>query len=153
MFDSAERMAKDVITLLEVLREMGEGRYACVFDRRRGVMLETPEPDPALRAHLEERREELFALPQHMADETEIGDDFFSGFHQDDFFVAILNGRAAVVVACEAAEMIQVQGEKALSALTDRLLRLEPSWRLDPAGRGLFAGRPRLDIVIAGRSE
>jgi hypothetical protein len=151
MFDSAERMAQDAVKMLEVLSEMGEGRYACVVDRKHGVVLETG-PDPALKAHLQEKREAIFALPDVMGQaDAEPDDQLFEGF-QDDFFVAVLNGRAAIVVACEAAEMIQVEGQKALEALTDRLLRMDATWRLDPKGRGLLAGRPRLDIVIAGAS-
>jgi hypothetical protein len=152
MFDSAERMAKDAVKMLEVLLEIGDGRYACVVDRKHGVVLETTEPDPALKHHFDEKREAIFALPDVMANgDAEADDQLFEGF-ADDFLVAVLNGRAAIVVACQAAEAIQVE-RKALEALTDRLLRLDSTWRLDPAGRGLFAGRPRLDIVIAGSSE
>lgn len=154
MFESTDKLARDAVDLLEVLCRIGGGRWACVVDRKRGVLLETPEPDFPLRAHLDEKREALFAIPAGMLDDDNaLGDDVFEGWHQDDFFLAILNGRAAVVVACDDAEAIQHSGSRPLHALVDRLLRMEPTWRLDASGRGLFMGRPRLDIVIAGRSE
>lgn len=151
MFESSQRLTEDIVKLLEVLREMGDGRYACLLDRKRGILVETPEKDSALRSHLEERREAVFALPAQMAGESAPEEDVFEGWHQDDFFLAFLNARAVVVLACDDAEAVREQSEKALAILLDRMLRLEPTWRLAPDGRGLFMGRPRLDVVVAGR--
>jgi hypothetical protein len=151
MFESSGKLTEDIIQLLEVLREMGRGRYACLVDRKRGILLETPEKDWALRSHLDENREALFALPAQMAGEAEIERDVFEGWHQDDFFLAFLNMRAVLVVVCDDAHALREQGDEPLRILVDRMLRLEPAWRISPEGRGLFMGRPQLDIVVAGR--
>jgi hypothetical protein len=153
MFTSSARLTQDIVQLLEVLRQIGHGRYACLIDRRRGILVETPEKDWALRTHLEERREALFALPAQMAADAPIEGDVFEGWHQDDFFLAFLNAKAVVVVACEDGQAVRDESEKPLAILADRMLQLEPSWRIGPDGRGLFMGRPRLDIVVAGRAD
>lgn len=152
MFESGERLTVDIVKLLEALREMGGGRYACLIDRRRGILVETPEKDPALRSHLDEQREALFALPQQMAGDADIDRDVFEGWQQDDFVCAFLNERAVVVVACDDGQAVREHGEEALGLLADRMLRLEPSWRLSPEGKGLLMGRPRLDVIVAGRA-
>jgi uncharacterized protein YxjI len=57
-----------------------------------------------------------------------------------------------LIVACRDAKRIEDGSGKLLSVLVDRLLRLNPAWRIDEKGRGIFAGRPRLDTVAIGRS-
>ena len=152
MFESGEKLTEDIVKLLEALREMGRGRYACLVDRKRGILVETPEKDPALRSHLDEAREALFALPKQMAGGSDIEQDVFEGWQHVDFVCAVLNERAVVVVACDDGQAVREQGEEALGLLADRMLRLEPSWRLGPDGKGLFLGRARLDVIVAGRS-
>ena len=63
---------------------------------------------------------------------------------------ALMVGACAPRVDPEA-ERAQVLVERPLHALADRLFRLEPSWRIDEKGRGLFLSRPRLDLVVVGR--
>ena len=59
-----------------------------------------------LKQFLEERRDALFALPAAMAGEGP-QDDLFEDWEQDEFFLAFLNGRVAVVVACPDAEALR----------------------------------------------
>jgi len=74
-----------------------------------------------------------------------------AGEEEDEFYLAFLNGRVGLVVACPDAESLKVQAEELLRALADRLLRYNSAWRLDERGHGLFFGQPRLDVVIIGR--
>ena len=64
-----------------------------------------------------------------------------------------MNAKVGVLVACPDARQVQAESGKLLSVLVDRLLRLNSAWRLDEKGRGLFAGRPRLDTVVIGRPD
>ena len=54
-------------------------------------------------------------------------------------------------MACPDAKRLEDASGKLLLVLADRLLRYNPSWRLDEKGRGLFFGSPRLDTVVIGR--
>ena len=67
--------------------------------------------------------------------------------------LAFLNGRVALLVACDEAEAAREQAERLFTTLADRLLRLEPSWRVDAKGRGLFFGRPRVDWIVVARER
>jgi hypothetical protein len=152
MFESASRLREDVLRLLGALRSLGEGRYAALFDPN-GALLETPEGGEwALRSFVDEGAGALFRIPAalHSGEEME---DVFAEWTQDQFFLAFVNGRVGVIVACPDAKRLEEESGKLLSALVDRLLRLNAGWRLDETGRGLLAGRPRLDTVAIGRPE
>lgn len=151
MFESHERLAADIRRLLEALRELGEGRYACIVEPGR-VLFESPHPpgpeSAGLRRLLSARRPALFALPDHMEAEGP-GEDVFAG-EPGEFLVAVLNGRVALVVACADAHALERDAERALHALADRLIRYDQGYALDRHGRGLFFGSPRLDVVVVG---
>ena len=80
-------------------------------------------------------------------------DDAFEEWHADEFFLAFVNGKVGVLVACPDAKRVEAESGKLLKVLVDRLLRLNPAWRLDESGRGLFAGRPKLETVAIGPLE
>jgi hypothetical protein len=152
MFESKERLGEEILRLLEAILGASGGRYACVMEPDR-VLFEAPAAEGkllALRLFLEEKGRQLFRIPAGLAAETPL-EDAFEGWDHDDFFLAFVNGRVALVVACPEAEPVEAALQRALTALADRLLRFNESWRLDAEGRGLFFGRPRLDTVIVGR--
>lgn len=155
MFESQARLAGEIEGLLAALRGMAEGRYACLLDNR-GLLFESLHPEEkglwALRRFLEERRSLLFGIPGRMAADS-LSDDAFEGWEEDDFLLAFWNGRVALVLACPDAEAVREPLAKPLRALTDRLFRWEPTYRLDPEGRGFFLGRAQLDIIVVGRPE
>ena len=148
MFESQARLQEDAQRLVEALRELGEGRYAVLFDPK-GVLLEAT-PDAALRGLVRDRAAALFELPAALRGEEELG-DLFEAWPDDEFFLAFLNGRVGVLVACPDAKRLEDESGKLLKTLADRLLRLNPAWRLDEKGRGLFFGSPRLDTVVISR--
>jgi len=152
VFESSRRLSGEVVEILEAIRGLGEGRYACVVEPR-GIVFESPEPEGreawALRRFLEDKCAALFAIPRAMAEGTDL-EDAFDGWHQDEFLLAFINGRVALVVACPDAESLRERAFPLLKALADRLFRYNETYRLDPEGRGLFVGRPRLDIVVVG---
>lgn len=153
MFESRARLAEEIKGLLRALREAGEGRYACLVDRK-GVAFEDEaeeQPGWALRQFLEQRREALFALPDAMAGDGPEA-DLFEDWVEDDFFLAFLNGRVAAVVACPDAEALRQPSQRLLKALSDRLFRYEPTYRLTSEGKGFFGGRARLDVVVVARA-
>ncbi len=152
VFESKAALREDARRLLDSLRELGEGRYAVLFDRK-GVLLESPGESSEgwpLRRFVESRGEALFRLPAALHSGEEMK-DLFEDLDADAFFVAFLNGRVGILVACADPQRLEEQSGKVLKVLADRLLRLEPSWRLDERGRGLFFGSPRLDTVVIGR--
>jgi len=159
MFESSERLAEDMRGFLDSLRSLAQGRYAAVLDPK-GIVFERGEPDATgqwvLRRFLEQRTEALFRIPAALAAGGEMEDVFAqwsapAGEEEDEFYLAFLNGRVGLVVACPDAESLKVQAEELLRALADRLLRYNSAWRLDERGHGLFFGQPRLDVVIIGR--
>ena len=152
MFESKARLREDAGRLLDALRELGEGRYAAVFDRK-GVLLESPGDSSEgwpLRQFVQSRGEALFRLPAALHGGEEMK-DLFEDMDGEAFFLAFLNGRVGILVACLDAQRLEDESGKLLKVLVDRLLRLDPSWRLDERGRGLFFGSPRLDTVVIGR--
>ena len=155
MFESSRRLSGEVVEILDAIRGLAEGRYACVVEPK-GIVFESPEPEGheawALRRFLEDRCAALFAIPKAMAEGTDL-DDAFEGWHQDEFLLAVINGRVALVVACPDAESLRERAFPLLKALADRLFRYNETYRLDPQGRGLFVGRPRLDIVVVGAAH
>ena len=152
VFESKATLRDDARRLLDALRELGEGRYAALFDRK-GLLLESPGESSEgwpLRRFVESRGEALFRLPAALHGGEEMK-DLFEDVDADAFFVAFLNGRVGILVACADPQRLEEQSGEVLKVLADRLLRLEPSWRLDERGRGLFFGSPRLDTIVIGR--
>ena len=141
-----------MVEILDAVRGLAQGRYACVVEPK-GILFESPEPEGreawALRRFLEEKCAALFAIPRAMAEGTDL-DDAFEEWQQDEFLLAFINGRVALVVACPEAESLRERVFPLLKVLADRLFRYNETYRLDPEGRGLFIGRPRLDIVVVG---
>lgn len=153
MFESEKRLREDVGGLLAALRSLADGRYAAVFDAKNVLMESPPGGDQgewALRRFIEARGRTLFGIPAALHGGHELG-DAFEDWQADEFFLAFINGKVGVLVACPDAARVEAESGKLLKVLVDRLLRLNPAWRLDEKGRGLFAGRPRLDTVAIGR--
>jgi hypothetical protein len=155
MFESSKRLHEDVNGLLGALRSLAEGRYAALFDAK-GVMMESPaggsEGEWALRRFIETRGPALFRIPAALHGEEPM-QDIFEEWHADEFFLAFVNGKVGVLVACPDAKRVEADSGKLLKVLVDRLLRLNPGWRLDERGRGLFGGRPKLETVAIGSPE
>jgi hypothetical protein len=160
MFESRERLFEEIGGLLEAIRALARSRYACLFDPER-LLLESAEDEEGhwvLRHYLEQRRQALFRIPAAMAEGTELEDVFSEwesrpGESPDEFLLAFVNRKILLVIACSDAERLQGQVLKPLRALADRLFRLNPAWRLDEKGRGLFLTRPKLDLVVVGRPQ
>ena len=153
MFESKKRLQDDARALLEALRELGEGYYAVLFDPK-GVLLESPdettEGEWVLRRLVQSHAEALFRLPSALQGGDEMS-DLFEDWPGHEFFLAFLNGRVGLLVACPDAKRLEDASSELLKVLADRLLRYNPAWRLDEKGRGLFFGSPRLDTVVIGR--
>jgi len=156
MFESSARLHDEVKGLLEALRSLAEGRYAALFDKK-GLLLETPEAGQqgewALRGFVQKHADSLFRIPAALHDPAQSMDDAFEDWTDDEFFLAFVNGRVGLVVACPDAQRVETDSAELLRALVDRLLRLNPGWRIDEKGRGIFASRPRLDTVAIGRPD
>jgi len=153
VFETSERLARDVAEALAVIRRLGDGRYACLLERS-GLVLEDPPRGSGtgelLGTFLAARTAALFGIPEALATDAPL-DDVLGGWEEDEFLLAFLNGKAAVIVACPDAERLRSAAEAPLTVLADRLFRWKPAYRLDPQGRGLFVSAPRLDIVVVGR--
>jgi hypothetical protein len=150
MFETSDKLHRDVSEMLEALRRLGAGRYAAVFDAKAVVAEcphETSEGEWALRRLLQSHAEALLRVPAalHAGDEMS---DLFSDWTSDEFLLAVVNGRVGLLVACPDASRLEAEAARLLRALVDRLLRLNPAWRYDERGRGLFFGSPRLDTVV-----
>jgi len=127
---------------------------------RSGVVLESADPEDAawaIRQFLNQRLAGLFAVPAALAEDRPFDDVFAdwespAGQTEDEFLLAFVNGKVGVVLVCPEAERHRNELREPMRALTDRLFRLNPGWGLDEKGRGLFVGRPRLDLVAIGRA-
>jgi hypothetical protein len=153
MFDSQERLARDIGELLRLIRSLADGRYACLAEPGRVVFEDPPSEESgngALRRFIDDRTADLFRIPAALAAGDAL-DDVFDGWDTDDFVLAILNGRVALVVACPDGERLRARIDDPLRALADRLLRWNAAYRLDPHGRGLFFSTPKLDVVVVSR--
>ena len=156
MFESEARLSEDIVGLLAAIRETADARYACVIDPT-GMRFQIAEPQDATwpsRQFLEARLPTLFSIPRALARDEPI-EDVFAEWEspagtEDEFFLAFVNGKVALVVVCPDADRLRSDLLKPLEALADRLLRFHSSWRVDEKGRGLFFGRPRLDLVVVG---
>jgi hypothetical protein len=152
VFESESRLREDVAGLLDALRSLAGGRYAVLFEAK-GVVLDSPaDGDPALRRFVESHARALLEIPTALQSGSEM-QDHFADWEQEEFFLAFLNGRAGILAACTEAQRLEREAGPLLKVLADRLLRLNPAWRIDDKGRGFLAGRPRLDTVVIGRSE
>ena len=156
MFEDRNRLEENLLDLMAAIVDLGGGRYACLVERS-GIVLEMPEPEDgplqALRRVVEARAGSILGLAGALAAGGEM-EDAFSGWTDDQFLVAVLNERVALVVACPDAEALQAKVDPPLRVLVDRLLRWKAAYRIDARGRGLFVARPRLDlIVVGGRAE
>jgi hypothetical protein len=156
VFESKQRLAADVVTLLQALRQQADGRYACVMEPAR-LLFESPGPDQpgadaGLRAFLDQRRAAVFAIPAGMAGDAPM-DDAFEGWQGDEFLLAFFNGRVAVVMACPDAEAARAVAFDVLKVMADRLMRFDARYRLDERGRGLFLGRARIDVIAVGKTS
>ena len=152
VFEAKERLEQDLLDLMEAILDLGDGRYACLVERT-GIILEVPEPEGgpvlALRRVIDARATAILGLAPALAGGGEM-EDAFSGWVDDEFLVAVLNERVALVVACPDAETLKAEVDPPLRALVDRLLRWKAAYRFDAQGRGLFVGRPRLDVIVVG---
>jgi hypothetical protein len=155
MFESQQQLRQQIIELLQALRAVAGGRYACVVDAR-GIVFESEEPEDreswALRRLVEERRADLLRIPARLSGDEPM-EDLFEDWTHDELFLAFLNQRVAVVIACPEAEPLKQDARKPLEALADRLFRYDQSWRLSPKGGGFFFGRAQLDMVVIGRAH
>jgi hypothetical protein len=153
MFDSRERLARDIGELLGLIRGLAEARYACLTEPGRVVFEDPPSEESGnggLRRFIDGRTADLFRIPAALAAGDAL-EDVFEGWDTDDFVLAILNGRVALVVACPDGERLRARIDDPLRALADRLLRWNAAYRLDPHGRGLFFSTPKLDVVVVSR--
>jgi hypothetical protein len=155
MFESRDKLQRDVAELVEALRGLGSSRYAAVFDER-SVVCESPREASGDEAPLGRlvrgSAASLLRVPAALHSGEEMA-DLFSAFPGDEFLLAVVNGRVGILVACAEAAPLEVESARLLRALVDRLLRLEPGWRYDERGRGLFFGSPRFDTVVIPRPQ
>ena len=152
IFDSHSALRQGLLEVVDAIRTLGEGRYACVLDAG-AIVLESPEPADgrsfALRQLIEDRRAAIFSIPQTLADEGPM-EDAFADWHEDQFLLAFLNQRVVLVVACPDAEALKDRATALWPVWADRVLRFDERYRIDPKGRGLLFGSPRLDLVVIG---
>ncbi|HEY3122403.1 MAG TPA: hypothetical protein VGL15_17385 [Vicinamibacteria bacterium] len=144
------RVGRDIADALDALQRLVAARYVCVTDPQR-TWFETSEGEEVapLRAFLESRRAALFAIPEALASGGPM-DDVFEGWQDDEFLLAFVNGRVAVVAACADAEQARQTSFDVVRVLADRLFRYDPRLRIDARGGGLFLGRARIDLVAVG---
>jgi hypothetical protein len=155
LFESSRRLREDIDALLEAVRHVVDGRYACLMEPGR-VLVETPaaEGDLAdLRRLIEANGPAIFDLPATVADENAPAIDPFEGWTGDELCLVVVNGKVALLVACPDAEAAREDMMKPLRALVDRLLRLDSRYRINRRGRGFFFGSPRLDFVVIGAAS
>jgi hypothetical protein len=152
IFESHSALRQGLLEAMDAIRALGEGRYACVLDAG-AIVLESPEPADgrsfALRQLIEDRRAAILSIPQTLADNGPL-EDVFTDWHEDEFLLAFLNQRVALVVACPDAEALKESGTQLWPVWADRVLRFDERYRIDPKGRGLLFGSPRLDLVVIG---
>jgi hypothetical protein len=158
MFGSRARVKEDIATLLEAIRVTGNGRYACLIDPTGAILFETPEPEgneiATLRRLLDLQAKAIFALPAAMAAEGAGPEsDPFEGWEHDELLLVFLNRRVGLVLASPHADTARAKIDAPLRVLVDRLLQLDPAYRLNTAGSSLFFGRPQLDFVTIAHTK
>jgi hypothetical protein len=155
MFESRDKLRRDVAELVEALRGLGSSRYAAVFDGKT-VVCESPREasgdGEALGRLLRANAAALLRVPAALHSGEEMT-DLFSPFPGDEFLLAVVNGRVGILVACAEAARLEADSGRLMRALVDRLLRLDSGWRYDERGRGLFFGSPRFDTVVIPRPQ
>ena len=152
MFEPRARLEENLLDVMAAILDKGGARYACLVEKT-GIVLEVPEADgplQALRRVIEAQAPSILSLAAQLAAGGEM-EDAFSGWADDEFLVAVLNERVALVVACPDAEALKAAVDPPLRALADGLMRWKAAYRLDAQGRGLFVARPRLDVIVVGR--
>ena len=121
IFENRATLRASVLETVDAIRAAGEGRYACLFDAGAIVLESPPEPEDgrlfALRQLVEERRPAILALPEAMAGAGP-SEDVFADWHEDEFLLALLNQRVALLVACPDAEALANRSAKRWSAST-----------------------------------
>jgi hypothetical protein len=154
MLETQTTLFEEIRKLLGALRSIGEGRYACLIEPG-GLLLEdsaaADEDTWVIRRFVEQRISKLFEIPKSL-ELTGPTEDLFEDWAEDEFFLAFINGKVGILVACPNAAALEVEAPRALKALADRLFRVNAAWRLDDRGRGLLLGRPRLDMVVIGKA-
>ena len=153
MFQPRARLEENLLDVMAAILDLGQGRYACLVEKT-GIVLEIPEPEDgptkAIRRVIDAQGAAILGLGTALGAGAEM-EDAFSGWADDEFLVAVLNERVALVVACPDAEALKGVVDPPLRALADGLMRWKASYRLDAQGRGLFVARPRLDVIVVGR--
>jgi hypothetical protein len=153
VFQPRARLEENLLDVMDAILDLGAGRYACLVEKT-GIVLEIPEPEEgplkALRRMLDAQAASILGLGQALARGGEM-EDAFSEWADDEFLVAVLNERVALVVACPDAEALKAVVDPPLRALADALMRWKAAYRLDAQGRGLFVAHPRLDVIVVGR--
>lgn len=152
MLESRERLEREIGDVVALIRSEAGGRYACLLDTRRTIVEDHTGTDPALSRLLEAQRASLFRIPEQMDSGGPV-EDLFAECHDDQFLLAFLNRKVALVVACPDAEALRGRCDRLLGVLVDRLLRWNSAYRLDEKGRGLFLTAPKLDVVVVGSRE
>lgn len=154
MFESHEKLQDEIRKLLRALRELGEGRYACLLEPK-AVLFEDADPDPPpawpLRQFVDRHKAALFAIPGQLSSEAGLESDVFEDWEEDGFLLVFVNGRVGVLVACPDPGSLEAESGRLLKILVDRMVRYNSAWRADEKGRGLFFSRPRLDTVVVPR--
>ena len=76
VFESSEKLAGDVLTLLEALRRQADGRYACVLEPSR-LLFESPAAEvERLRAAAVEVMESALSMDVPLKVDVKVGDDW-----------------------------------------------------------------------------
>lgn len=155
MLETQSSLFEEIRKLLGALRSIGEGRYACLIEPGGLLLEDASEPSEeawVLRRFVEQRIPRLFEIPKTLEAEGP-ADDLFEDWDEDEFFLAFINGKVGVLVACPDAAALETEAPRALKALADRLFRVNAAWRVDERGKGLLFGRARLDMVVIGRAR
>jgi hypothetical protein len=152
MIESSQHLARDIVDCLAAIRGLTGSRWACLVDSQ-GIRFEDPVTDTVspdvetLRRLVEQRRNELLAIPRGLAASGPMA-DVFDGWDADELFLAVINERVALVAAVSDAELLRERSRRLVRALADRLFRYEPRYRMNAQGRGFFFGRPKLDLIV-----
>ena len=156
MFQPRARLEENLLDVMAAILDLGDGRYAWLVEKT-GIVLEFPEEEEdgavqALSGVIQTQATAILGLGAALAAGGDM-EDAFAGWTDDEFLVAVLNERVALVVACPDAEALKAVVDPPLRALADGLMRWKAAYRLDAQGRGLFVARPRLDVIVVGKPD